>query len=404
MSGAWRLEWFYRRQLPVAALLCAFSVLVTPYAALAQSSVGQAINAATGRSLADSVDKNTNDFIVREVLGAGADGNGSGGSNAGTSGGGGGGTSFIITATPSGRLRGSEHDGLKVTNPGPDNQNFGWRTHEASVFANLTKSLPGTVLGGQVKLSGFAGYNWVDLDIRNNAPAFTLDPDQFGSADNGSAIFGGTALWSKNNTYALASIVGFLGQTHLNDSIDDCGLLGPGHPASDCELHRYKFNTSGLMGTLTTGQVFKLSKATSGPLLDVRGSLSYTANYGEAFLNEHFGTLDRDQQKYKFSTFAATLSTTLFTNIATQNSGLLRPYIQAYARQEMDYKNRLHFVISGGGGSGSVDYDQGHTYLGVDTGLTYTQGNMTLGAAIYYDASYDEGTLGGRLGASWKLN
>jgi hypothetical protein len=40
----------------------------------------------------------------------------------------------------------------------------------------------------------------------------------------------------------------------------------------------------------------------------------------------------------------------------------------------------------------------------VDAGLTYALGKMTLGAAIYYEGSADERTLGGRLGASWKLN
>ena len=45
-----------------------------------------------------------------------------------------------------------------------------------------------------------------------------------------------------------------------------------------------------------------------------------------------------------------------------------------------------------------------HTYGGVDLGATYTLGNMTLGAAAYYDMSADDRTFGGRLGASWKLN
>ncbi len=48
--------------------------------------------------------------------------------------------------------------------------------------------------------------------------------------------------------------------------------------------------------------------------------------------------------------------------------------------------------------------DQDHFYAGVDAGLTYTQGNTTFGAAIYYEASGDERTLGGRLGLSQKLD
>ena len=40
----------------------------------------------------------------------------------------------------------------------------------------------------------------------------------------------------------------------------------------------------------------------------------------------------------------------------------------------------------------------------MDTGLTYTQGNTTFGAAVYYEGSGSERTLGGRLGVSQKLD
>jgi len=86
-----------------------------------------------------------------------------------------------------------------------------------------------------------------------------------------------------------------------------------------------------------------------------------------------------------------------------QGGALLRPYIQGYVRQEWGYDNRLDFVLVGSPPDVN-HYDQAHTYGGVDGGFTYTQGNTTFGAAVYYEASGSERTLGGRLGMSQKLD
>jgi outer membrane immunogenic protein len=144
--------------------------------------------------------------------------------------------------------------------------------------------------------------------------------------------------------------------------------------------------------------VFSLFGA-SGPKLDLRGSVGYTQNDGDRFINVH-----GDQQKYAFSTWTGTGSLTLFSTSTLASGAVLRPYIQAYVRQEWDYKNEFSAVDSGGNSLGVSPHDQSHTYGGVDAGLTYTFQNMTFGAAVYYEASGDERTLGGRLGASVKLD
>jgi hypothetical protein len=358
-----------------------------PSGALAQSSVGRAANAATGQSLRDAVEQQQSEFLGTYGVGGGA--------GAGIGGG----------ASPTGRLRGSDHDALKVplTVP-PDTENFAWRTKEASVFGTGVYTLPGAVLGGQMKVSIFGGHNWLSLEMKDGG-GNVLDANQFGKARNESVLFGGTTLWSKGNTYALATVVGMWGDTSLTDSIDDCGL---GDNDNICAAHRYNFNTKGFIGTATVGQVFPLSGA-SGPMLDLRGSISYTQNIGDAFLNEHAPDppnplQDPDLQKYKFSMWTATVGATLYANIALQNSALLRPYVQGYIRQEIAYRNKLMFLEAGTTDPGLVHYEQAHTYGGVDVGATYTQGKMTLGAAAYVDGSADELTFGGRLGASWKLN
>ena len=376
MRGVVRLSGACGWLLPVGLL----GVALLPSGALAQSSVGQAANTAIGRSLEDAVQQNQNDLLT----------GGRSGSSSAVGG------AIGASVVPTGRLRSSDHDMLKLSGPpDPNNPHFSWDTREASVFANVVATVPGTVLGGQVKVSGFVGHNWLSLDIKSNS-TFQLDPAQFGSAENQSLLFGGTVLWAKANSYAMATVVGFIGQTTLNDSIDDCA-----NP-NTCAFQKYKFDTAGFVGMGTVGQVFQLSSSASGPMLDLRGSASYTANFSDPFLNVHVFDPGGVEQKYTFSTWALTGSATVFSNISLQNSALFRPYVQAYVRQEVGYNNRLRFVDTGV--PGIVHYDQAHTYGGVDLGATYTLGNMTMGAAIYYDASADDRTLGGRLGASWKLN
>jgi hypothetical protein len=355
--------------LPIGLFALALTGLALPSGALAQSSVGRAANAATGQSLRDAVEQQQNELLSSSGVGSGS----------------GAGAAIGAGASPTGRLRASDHDALKTT----ASDRYDWDTREASAFGTFIYQVPGTVLGGQMKLTGVAGQNWLSLKMKSNSQ-FQLDPTQSGRASNDSFLFGGSALWSQKNTYVMGTVIGFMGETDLKDAIDHC----PCPP-----VHRYKFDTSGYMGSLTAGNVFPLSKSPSGPMLDIRGLASYTQNTGDSFFNE-FG----DQQKYKFSMWTLTGSATLFSNIAMANSALLRPYVQTYVRQEVGYNNKLHFIESGGAPAGLVHYEQAHTYGGVDLGATYAVGNMTLGAAAYYDMSADDRTFGGRLGASWKLN
>jgi outer membrane immunogenic protein len=360
------------------SILAALALVPMSRSALAQSSVGVPMNAATGRSHYDAAEQNQKELIDREVLGAGPGQRGSAAdstSSGAVSGGLGG-----INSFPTGRLRTSDHDGVSP----PNLDRFGYTTHEASAFANVVATIPGTVLGGQVKVSGFAGNSWLSLDLKSNSYAI-LDPGQFGKAKNESAFVGGSVLWSQQSTYALATLIGMWGETRLTDGVDDVPNVG-----------RYSFDTSGFIGTMTAGHVFNLAGA-SGPKLDVRGTIGYTQHNGD-----WFQALHNHKQKYSFSTWTGTGALTLFSNITLHNNALLRPYVQAYVRQEWDYRNRLS-VIDDAGAFATFDSDQSHTYGGMDAGVTYTLGNMTFGAALYSEVSGDERTVGGRLGVSWKL-
>ena len=385
MFGAWRSSAYWR----LFALTAALVILFPAARASAQSAVGIPTNPATARSLADAVSQNEKELLDREMRGTTPSGGGATGGVAGTG----------VTSNPTGRLRTSDHDGLSVRNiqllpdEDPGIRSFSYTTTEASAFANITAKVPGTVLGGQLKVSGFIGQNELSLDLRSNNIQ-VLAPEQSGRGRNESIIAGANVLWSLKGTYALASLVGTWGQTTLKDSVDDCGLDTP----TGCNHQRYNFNTSGLIGTLTAGQIFDLGGGASGPKLDLRGSVGYTRVDAANFLNVHGDDFD-----FNFSTWTGTVGLTLFSNMALENNAILRPYISGYLRQEWDYRNGLTFTRSDGAISITA-YEQAHSYAGVDAGLTYAKGNTTYGAAIYYEASGDERSLGGRFGMSMKLD
>ena len=364
MRYVWRSSW---PTAPAVALL-ALSISLNAHA---QSTVGVPMTSATGQSFRDAVDQNQKELIDREVLGGGP------GGSAAASGGGLG----TISAFPTGRLRTSDHDGVSP----PDFDRFGYTTREASAFGNVVATLPGTVLGGQVKVSGFAGNQWLSLELKSNSLAI-LDPGQFGKANNESVFVGGSVLWAYQSTYALATIVGIWGETKLTDGFDHSP-----------DVNRYSFNTAGHIGTFTAGHVLNLGPA-SGPKLDIRGTVGQTKHAGDWFTQ-----VDGFQQKYSFSTWTGTAAVTLFSNVTLPNGALLRPYIQTYVRQEWAYRSRLSVIDDTGVFLGPFNSTQSHTYGGLDAGVTYTLANMTFGAAFYSEVSGDERTLGGRLGLSYKL-
>src|SRR6185436_16548443 len=129
MRGVWRLSTVSRA---AGAFIVGLALLYPFGNALAQSSTGAAASAATGRSLTDAVNQNERELIDREVLGAGRPG---GDATAGGGGGGGGGAGSAGAAAagsafPTGRVRSSDHDGLRPSDP----MHFSYSTGEVSAF------------------------------------------------------------------------------------------------------------------------------------------------------------------------------------------------------------------------------------------------------------------------------
>ena len=207
MYSVWRIFLAGGRCRSIVGLAIAAAFAVLPWQASAQSSVGVPMSAATGRSLADAATQNLNQLIDQQLLtnqgaststGGGPTGGAAqlGGPRMNANGPGAGGTAAVTGALgggamPTGRLRTSEHEGLRPAG----NTAFSYSTNEASAFANVVVPVPGTVFGGQLKFSALVGANSVSLDLKSNVRA-ALDPGQSASGKNESLLAGVTALWA----------------------------------------------------------------------------------------------------------------------------------------------------------------------------------------------------------------
>jgi hypothetical protein len=344
---------------------------------------------ATAAAIADAVRQNDNELINQEAFGNTAGGRGTAGrgATAGTSG-------LILGSFATGRLRGSEHGGLNIRpleNTGvPDDgirKTFAFEVREGSALANVVVTAPGMVAGGTVKVSAFAGHNWLSLELKPNAENPAV-PGTIGGGRNESFIAGGSWLWAGQGTYVVATAVGTWGQSALVDKVGDFP-----------NIHHYDFDTIGFVGTLNAGRTIPLAAGPAGPMLDLRAALGYVFNEADPFLNV-FG----NEFRSNLSAWNATASATVFTNIV-QNDAILRPFVQTYVRQEFAYDQKLKFSDTPGGEPHTLTaYQQRHTYGGADAGFTYTVRNMTFGASAYFEQSGSERTFGGRVRASWQLN
>ena len=93
MRSVWCLSGPWARRLPIGLFAFALLGLVLPSGAMAQSSVGRAANTATGLSLQDAVAQQQNELMNSSGVGSGS----------------GAGAAIGAGASPTGRLRSSDH-------------------------------------------------------------------------------------------------------------------------------------------------------------------------------------------------------------------------------------------------------------------------------------------------------
>lgn len=268
-------------------------------------------------------------------------------------------------ATPTGRLRHTDHDGLRETTFGTRTE--GYEIDEGSVFGNVSYDLPGTYFGGKVRVNGLAGYNRLeqDMDIAGNA----TDIDAF--------IYGGSYLWSQGSFYTMTLIIGVTGDA---DATTAGGAAGGGD---------YSYDVSGYFSNSVMGYTFDWPG--NGWRFDLRGGL---------------GHYDVDTNRFEFANGAGTIkgvseawnasiTGTLFT-VVEVGGGTMRPYLLASYKNVFDEEIEIK-------GDVTADFEQANDYGKVELGFDYAQGILTYGAAAYTEFSADESTIGGRLGVSVKL-
>ena len=168
-------RWALRRR-----FLFLVSVCLTTSGAYAQSTQTVGERQAVAQSIMAAVRQNDNELIDNEVFGKPA---GRGGTTAtGTLG---------IGTFATGRLRTSNHDGMSI-HPLVSNESvvddgirrtFSFKIDEGSVIGNLVFTAPEKVMGGQLKVSAFGGYNWLSLEVKPNE----ANPGDPGTTPLGSA-------------------------------------------------------------------------------------------------------------------------------------------------------------------------------------------------------------------------
>jgi hypothetical protein len=347
----------------VAALLLSVFVMSTAAHAQSSSNGTPLVSAATSRSLDAAIEDYTKTTIDQHLNVGNSNNNNNGNST--------------LSAYPTGRLRKSNHDGLRVTT-GADkygtNRTLGYETEERSFYLSSSYVLPGLVLGGRVKLGGLVGVN----DLRVDQVGTTFG--QGITAHNSSLMLGTSALWWEGSNYLLGSVVGFLGDT-VTDKVGVA--FGNRH---------YDLGSEGGIGTIVAGHVFDLP-GTTGLKLDARAALSYSSHSTEGAA---------DGEKGNFSSFWQTSSLMLYSLNQMPDGAVLKPYAQVNAKYLFDYDNTVKFLLASG--VATTRFNQDNFYLGGELGVNHIKGAYTFGAAAYYEASKDETTFGGRFGVSIQLN
>lgn len=267
-------------------------------------------------------------------------------------------------ASPTGRLRHTEHDGLVEKSTGA--RTTGFDIDEGSVFGNVSYDLPGTYFGGRVRVNGLAGYDRLTQDIDGNG----------GSTDIDAFIYGGSYLWTQGSFYSMSLIIGVTG----NADARTAGALAGGG--------KYDYDVSGYFTNSVIGYTFDLQ----GPWkFDVRGGLGhYDVETNHFDFANNLGTIKGVAEAWN-----ASITGTLFTTF-DYNGGTMRPYVLAAYKNVFDEDIKIK-------GDTPAEFEQANDFGKVELGFDYVQGIYTYGAAGYTEFSSDETTIGARLGVSVKL-
>lgn len=267
---------------------------------------------------------------------------------------------LAIAGGPTGKLRHTSHDGLVNKATGERLESFD--IDEGSVFANGSYDVPGTVMGGKVRISVLVGYDEVQQDSAS------------ASSETSSVFYGGSWLWSYNTLYTSTLIVG------INGELD--GRAGG---------NNFSYDVDGYISNSVIGNTFDLGQVK----FDLRGGLgSSNIDGGRFALGDGFTSTD-------YSNWNASVTGTLFTIVNLSGGGVMRPYVLASYKRVFDEDIELN--LQSAAASLTLQYEQAQDFGKGEIGFDVVDGQFTYGAAVYTEFSSDEETIGGRLGISVKL-
>lgn len=284
---------------------------------------------------------------------------------------------------PTGRLRQTYHDGYKVVGETLNVASPSFSTSEGSAFGTLFFKTPPSILGGQLQLGAFAGYDDLFMKL---SPYDSVFQKYRAKAENESFLYGGYGLYTTGSSYLMLTLSGAEGSTDLSSG------LPLSKPAS--------YDTHGFIGAFSAGHVLPLSSATaSTPLkLDLRGGVNYVNTDGDAYQSP---IVTEFTYAPSLETWNGSLAATLFSQIPSNGGGMWRPFVKGEFRHQLSYDNTVHETINWGQQGAVHDYrfDQSDTTGALEVGLDYVIKGLTFNAAAYGELSTDRETYGGRIGA-----
>ncbi len=236
----------------------------------------------------------------------------------------------------------------------------------------------------QVGLLG--GYGEVDLDFQTGP--VNIDPlinASGASAENW--FYGGYVLVSQSSYYAMVTVTGTSGDARVVD-------LSPNFGGSA------SYDTSGVLATLDVGSTFTIAQSASGSTyLDVRGGLGALYFSGDTFIQPNdatqFISTDLD------ATYAG-ISLELFAPFTLAGGTTITPFVKGTYRHFITYDNEVNFETLNTVSEIAEGRDKGL----VEAGMKYTAipDKAIITGSIYYEGDSYQDTIGGRLGASVKLD
>ena len=286
---------------------------------------------------------------------------------------------------PSAQCRHTDHDGFRGRVNGVHFVGPSFDVDECSGVASgaydLTKSF-GLPSNRTFKIGGFVGGQATNVDL-----------DGGGNGDNDSFFVGYYSLYTLNTFYLLSIGAFDTGQSDLS------GATGVGNG---------DYDTDGFVAGGAVGNVFTLfGSGTPGRgttfKADVRGGLSWSEHDGDSFTTGEgirFGTST-------FDVFSGSGSVTLFLERPLPSGAISKPYVKLGVKQWFDFENEVRIPAQNNFISSPkqvVHFSEDETFWNVEAGYLREMKKTSFQSSVFYDASGDTETVGGRIGMVFKLN